>query len=188
MCLLHEETMTYILSGCEVLDKAEYISRNNNAATYLHWSICKNHNIEITDKWYKHKPATMIHNRQNNITIMLGMPVNTYSTTTVNRPDIIIKDSVNSTRKLIDITVPSSRNIVLKETEKNQVQRPIELKMQRMWYMITAVIPVAVGAFDTTKKGAVENIKKVSERATLTEIQKIFMLGSAQILIKVLSI
>ena len=115
MCLLHEETMTYILSGCEVLDKAEYISLNNNAATYLHWSICKNQNIEITDKWYKHKPATMIHNRQNNITIMIDMPVNTDSTTTVNRPNIIIK---YITSKLIDITVPSTRNIVLKENEK----------------------------------------------------------------------
>ena len=29
------------------------------------------------------------------------------------------KDSVNSTCKLIDMTVPSDRNIALKETEKN---------------------------------------------------------------------
>ena len=34
----------------------------------------------------------------------------------------------------------------------------------------------------------IENIKKVSERATVTEIQKICMLGSARILRKVLSV
>ena len=34
----------------------------------------------------------------------------------------------------------------------------------------------------------VENIKKVSERATVTEIQKICILGSARILRKVLSV
>ena len=34
----------------------------------------------------------------------------------------------------------------------------------------------------------IENIKKVSERATVTEIQKICMLGSARILKKVLSV
>ena len=39
-----------------------------------------------------------------------------------------------------------------------------------------------------SKEGVVENIKKVSERATVTEIQKICMLGSAQILRKVLSV
>ena len=34
----------------------------------------------------------------------------------------------------------------------------------------------------------VENIKKVSQRATMTEIQKICMLGSGRILRKVLSV
>ena len=38
------------------------------------------------------------------------------------------------------------------------------------------------------KNGIVENIKKVSESATVTEIQKICKLGSAQILRKVLSV
>ena len=48
--------------------------------------------------------------------------------------------------------------------------------------------PVVVGALGTVKKGMVENIQKVSERATVTEIQKICMLGSARIPRKVLSI
>ena len=38
--------------------------------------------------------------------------------------------------------------------------------------MKTVVIPVVVGALGTVKKGMVENIKKVSARATMTEIQK----------------
>ena len=57
-----------------------------------------------------------------------------------------------------------------------------------MWHMKTVVIPVVVGTLGTVKKGMVENIKKVSERANMTEIQKIYMLGSAQILRKVLSV
>ena len=57
-----------------------------------------------------------------------------------------------------------------------------------MWHMKTVVIPVVVGALGTEKKGMVENIKKVSERANMTEIQKICMLGSARILRKVLSV
>ena len=66
-----------------------------------------------------------MHNKNNNITIMWDMPVNTDRTITENRPDIIVKDSVNSTCNLIDMTVPSDRNIALKETEKKmQVQRP----------------------------------------------------------------
>ena len=188
MCSQHEETVDHIVSGCEVLAKTEYISRHNNAAAYLHWSICKDHDIEITDKWYQHAPETVMHNKDNNITIMWDMPVNTDRTITANRPDIIVKDSVNSTCKLIDMTVPSDRNIALKEIEKKSKYKDLELEIQRMWHMKTIVIPVVVGALGAVKKGMVENIKKVSERATVTEIQKICMLGSARILRKVLSI
>ena len=82
----------------------------------------------------------------------------------------------------------NNRNIGLKEIEKKSKYKDLELEIQRMWHMETVVIPVVVGALGTVKKGIVENIKKVSERATVTEIQKICMLGSARILRKVLSV
>ena len=41
---------------------------------------------------------------------------------------------------------------------------------------------------NTIKKGMVEDIKRVSERANVTETQKISMLGSARILRKVLNV
>ena len=116
------------------------------------------------------------------------MPVNTDRTKTANRPDIIVKDSVNSTCKLIDMTILSDRNIALTEIEKKSKYKDLEPEMQRMWYMKTIVIPVVVGALGTVKKGMVENIEKVSKSANATEIQKICMLGSARILRKVLSI
>ena len=53
--------------------------------------------------------------------------------------------------------------------------------------MKTEGIPVVVGALGTIKKGMMENIKRVSERANVTENQKISMLGSARILRKVLN-
>ena len=123
----------------------------------------------------------MTHNKDNNITIMWDMPVDTDRTITANRPDIIVKDSVYSTCKLIDMTVPSDRNIALKETEKKCKYKDLELEIQRMWHMKTVVIPVVVGVLGTVKKGMAENIKKVSQTATMTEIQKICMLGSARI-------
>ena len=124
----------------------------------------------MTDKWYQHQPETVTHNKDNNITIMWDMPVNTDRTITANRPDIIVKNSVNSTCKLIEMTVPSDRNIALKVIEKKSTYKDLELEIQRMWHMKTVVILVVVGALGTVKKGMVKNIKKVSERATMTEI------------------
>ena len=68
---------------------------------------------------------------------MWDMPVNTDRTITANRPDIIIKDSVNSTCKLIDMSIPSDRSIALKEIEKKSKYKDLELEIQRMWQMKT---------------------------------------------------
>ena len=180
--------MDHIVSGCEVLAKTEYTSRHDQAAAYLHWNTCQDHDIELIDKWYEHKPRSVTRNKDSKITIMWDMPVNTDRTITANRPDIIIKDAVNSTYKLIDMSIPPERNMALKEIEKKSKYKDLELEIQRMWQMKTEVIPVVVGALGTRKKGMVENIKRVSERANVTETQKITMLGSARILRKVLNV
>ena len=86
------------------------------------------------------------------------------------------------------MSIPSDRNIALKEMDKKSKYKDLELEIQRMWQMKSEVIPVVVGALGTIKKGMVENIKRVSARATATETQKISMLGSARILRKVLNV
>ena len=80
---------------------------------------------------------------------------------------------MNSTCKLIDMTFQSDGNIALKEMEKKNEYKDLELEIQRMWHMKAVAILVVVGAFGTVKRGMVENIKKVSEAANVTQIQKI---------------
>ena len=63
-----------------------------------------------------------MHNTDNNITILWNMAVNTDRTITADRPDIVVKDLTNATCKPIDMTVPSDRNIALKETEKKSTK------------------------------------------------------------------
>ena len=142
----------------------------------------------VTNKWYQHVPETVVRNKDNNITIMWDMPVNTDRTITANRPDIVVKDSENSTCKLVDMPVPSDRKNALKEIGKKSKYKDLELEIQRTGNMKTVVIPAVVGVLGTVKKGMVENIKKVSKVATVTELRKIYMLGSARILKKVLSV
>ena len=59
------------------------------------------------------------------------------------------------------MTVPSDKNIALKEIEKKSECKDLQLEIQRMWQMKTEVIPVVVGGLGTVKKGLVENIEKL---------------------------
>ena len=74
MCLQDEETVDHIVSGCEVLAKTEYISRHDKSAAYLHWKICQDHDSEVIEKWYEHKPESVTHNKDSKITIMWDLP------------------------------------------------------------------------------------------------------------------
>ena len=72
-----------------------------------------------------------MHNKDNNITIIWDID----RTMTANRPDIVVKDSVNSTCKLIVMTIPSDRNIALKEMKKKSKYKDLEVKIQRTWHI-----------------------------------------------------
>ena len=50
----------------------------------------------------------------------------------LNRPHIMVKHSLNSTCKLIDMTIPSNRNIALKKIKKKR-QTDNDLEIQKMW-------------------------------------------------------
>ena len=76
-----------------------------------------------------------MHNKDSNILIIWDMPVNTDRTITANRSEIVIKDSMNSTSKPIDMAVPSDRNIALREIEKKSKYKDLELEIQKMRHM-----------------------------------------------------
>ena len=105
-----------------------------------------------------------------------------------NRSDIIIKDNVNSTCKLIDMTVRCDKNVSSKEIEKKSKYKDLEIEIQRMWKMKIEVIPIVIGALGTIKKGMENNIRNVSEAMNIKSLQKTCLLGTAKILRKVLSI
>ena len=51
------------------------------------------------------------------------------------------------------MSIPSDRNIALKEIEKKAKYKELELEIQRMWQMKTEVNPVVVGALVKKKEG-----------------------------------
>ena len=101
---------------------------------------------------------------------------------------IIIKDHMNNTCQLIDMTIPSDRNVSIKEVEKLSKYKDLEIEVSKMWKMKTTTLPLVIGALGVIKKGMRWTVAKIPGTINIEELQKIALMGTAHILRKVLSI
>ena len=133
----------------------------------MHWEICKAFTVDV---WYNHNPETVINNNQ--VTVIWDMQVHTDKEIKANKPDIIIKDHINNTCQLIDMTIPSDRNVSIKEVEKCSKYKDLEIEISKMWNMKISTIPVVIGALGAIKKGMRSNIEKIPGKISLEELQR----------------
>ena len=186
ICEEYNETIDHIVSGCPVLRKNEYIIRHDRVGQYLHWGICNYYNIETPINWYEHHPLPVTEGK--NVTILWNFTVHTDRTIDANRPDIIVKDFVNKTCLLIDMSCPSDINVAKQTFKKLSKYKDLEIEIEKMWKLQTVTVPVIVGALGLIKKGTQEHLNKIPGEHTLQEIQKIVLTGTAHILRKFLSL
>ena len=79
------------------------------------------------------------------VTILWDMQIHTDRELSANKPDIVIKDHANQCCKLIDVSVPSDRNTLMKVIEKFPKYKDLEIETKRMWGMRTETVPLIVG-------------------------------------------
>jgi hypothetical protein len=69
-----------------------------------------------------------------------------------NRSDIIVKNKKDRTCLLVDVAIPSDRNVIQKEAEKKLKYKNLSIEIQGMWNMKCFVIPVITGATGIVSK------------------------------------
>ena len=88
----------------------EYLQRHSRVASFIHWILCKNFNLLLTEK-----PVT----KSAEVTIVImelwDFTTNTDRKIEANRPDIITENFEENTGIMVDVTVPADQNISLKE-------------------------------------------------------------------------
>ena len=122
------------------------------------------HNIKTSGKWYEHKPDTVTENEE--VTVLWHMQVHTDRAIKANKPDIIIKSKKEKLFMLIDMAVPSDRNISVKAAEKLSKYKDLEIEIERMWGMKMQIVPGVIGALGVIKKGIDNKSAKFLERST----------------------
>jgi hypothetical protein len=105
---------------------------------------------------------------------------------TTNRPNIIVKNKKEKTCTLIDVAIPTDRNVVQKEAEKNLKYKRLRVEIQRMWNLKCTVIPVIIGATGILMKSLRKNLETIPGKRSIHSLEKTAILGTSHIIRKVL--
>jgi hypothetical protein len=86
---------------------------------------------------------------------------------------------------LIDVAIPSDRNVIQKESEK-KLKYNLSIEIQRMWNMKCFVIPVIIGATGILTGGLKKYLETIPGKHSIDSLQKVAVLGTSHIIRKVL--
>jgi len=89
-----------------------------------------------------------------------------------NKPDIIIRDDKQGTRRLINAAIPGERNVIKKEVEKILKYKDVLIEIQRTWNVKAKTIPVIAGATGTVAKSLKQYLSNIPGEHKIKELLK----------------
>ena len=104
------------------------------------------------------------------------------------RPDIVVMEKNTNKCLIIDVACPVDNNLTLKRNEKLDNYSELRLEIARMWDKETLIVPIIIGALESIPNDLECNLKKLDISYNVETLQKSVLLGTANILRKVLSI
>ena len=87
---------------------------------------------------------------------------------------------------MLIVVISEDRNVIKKEAEKIIKYKDLTIEIQRMWNVKTKVIPVIIGATGIISKSFRKYVSNIPGKHEVKELQKTAILGTANILRKVL--
>ena len=52
-CGKKDETVSHIVSGCEMLADSDYLNRHNRIASQIQWALCRKYGFDRSEKWWQ---------------------------------------------------------------------------------------------------------------------------------------
>jgi hypothetical protein len=87
---------------------------------------------------------------------------------------------------LIDVAIPSDKNILQKEAEKKLKYKNLSIEIQRMWNIKCFIIPVIIGATGIVSKSLQKYQETIPGQHSIDSLQETAILGTSHIIRKVL--
>jgi hypothetical protein len=106
------------------------------------------------------------------ITVLWNQGVQTDREVLTNRPVIIIKNKKDKICLLIDVAIPSDRNVIQEESEKELKYKNLSIEIQRMWNSKCFVIPVITGATGIVTRGLKKYLEIIPGKQSIDSLQR----------------
>jgi SRSO17 transposase len=96
-----------------------------------------------------------------------------------NRPDIIIKNKKDKTCLLIDVAIPSDKNVIQKEAEKKLRYKNLSTEIHRMWNMKCFVVRSNNWGHRNCKQNLQKYLGTIPGQHSVDSLQKTAILGKS---------
>ena len=96
------------MSACEKLAQKEYKSRHDNVKRIVHWKLCRNCNLERSEKWYEHTPEGVVDNEE--VKILWDVMIRCDREIKTRKPDIVVVIKNERSCAIIDIAIPGDES------------------------------------------------------------------------------
>ena len=151
----------------------------------IHCALCKKYGVKVCERWYKHKVESVIEN--DIIKILWDVCIQVDRQIEHRRPDIVVMEKITNKCLIIDVACPVDNNLILKRSEKLD-NSELRLEIARMWVKETVIVPIIIGALGSIPNDLERDLKKLDTSYNVETLQKSVLLGTTNILRKVLSI
>ena len=186
MCGSAVESVTHIISQCSVLAQKEYKRRHDKVCQNIHWALCKKFGFDHAECWYNHVPVAILENE--NVKLLWDFSIQVDRKIDHYRPDIVIFHKNTRSCLIVDVAIPGDHKIDQKEIEKITNYADLKLEVSRMWNCEATVVPIIIGALGSIPKNLHKHLDKLETECKIVTFQKSALLGTANILRKVLAI
>ena len=183
MCGEKDESMGHLVGECSKLAQTEYKHRHDNVARMIHWNIAHSYGLDVSNKWYEHKPEGVIEN--DHVKLLWDFNIQTSTYIQVRRPDVVVVDRDRKTCNIINIAVPGDAGIVEKKEEVENYQ-DLHREVARLWNVKAKVVPIVVGALGALTPNCSKHLDAIGVTTRIKLLQKAALLGTARLLRRVL--
>ena len=181
-CKQFPETVQHVMSKCPILAPTKYLERHDNVCKYFHVRLAKKLGfVENLTKWYEYEPEPILENVSTKI--LWNFMIQTDRPMKHNKPDITVLDKEARVVYLIDVAIPTAKNITRKINEKITNYADIAIEIKQLWNVRTVkTVPIIIGACGEIHENFEKSItEKLNIEINTKEIQHIVLLSTANI-------